>query len=312
MKKIVSILSLVLVASLTLAGCKSGINKADEVIGASVIPQKNEIETSPPATEELEWDKIPMVMVDGKLYYDTGKESTISGRCGVMDGEITSTVDGSEIPAKDDQSNFGTGFEYQYGADNTIEIFMNEKWIVFEQREEAGNQVRFGDRMVDADGLSEETLEWLDWYNHLSAEEQLAVSAVPSDLLEDSGPAQAEDAESSTQEDEKIVTGFATGTEPEEGCYISDCDEILKIEKTNNGTYNILEYGITHLLYVENAVGNYNSETGLLEFSGKDDMGNDIKAEIKNMGDHLEVTVTHHSRYEGIIGTKQDFFQEDE
>ena len=44
-------------------------------------------------------------MVDGKLYYDTGKESTISGRCGVMDGEITSTVDGSEIPTKDNQSN---------------------------------------------------------------------------------------------------------------------------------------------------------------------------------------------------------------
>ena len=42
------------------------------------------------------------------------------------------------------------GFEYQYGADNTIEIFMNEKWIVFEQREGAGNQVRYGDRMVDA------------------------------------------------------------------------------------------------------------------------------------------------------------------
>lgn len=99
-----------------------------------------------------------MVMVDGKLYYDTGKESTISGRCGVMDGEITSSVDGSEIPTKDNQSNFGTGFEYQYGADNTIEIFMNEKWIVFEQREGAGNQVRYGDRMVDAEGLSKETL----------------------------------------------------------------------------------------------------------------------------------------------------------
>ena len=52
-----------------------------------------------------------MVMVGGKLYYDTGKESTINGRCGVMDGKITSTVDGSEIPTKDNQSNFGTGFE---------------------------------------------------------------------------------------------------------------------------------------------------------------------------------------------------------
>ena len=121
----------------------------------------------------LEWDKIPMVMVDGKLYYDTGKESTVSARCGVMDGEITSTVDGSEIPTKDNQSNFGTGFEYQYGADNTIEIFMNEKWIVFEQREGDGSKVRYGDRMVDAEDLSKETLEWLDWYNSLPEEQQV-------------------------------------------------------------------------------------------------------------------------------------------
>lgn len=95
--------------------------------------------------ETLEWDKIPMVMVNGKLYYDTGKESDIDGRCGVMDGKITSTVDGSETPTVDNQSNFGTGFEYQYGADDTIEIFMNKKWIVFEHREGDGSQVRFGE-----------------------------------------------------------------------------------------------------------------------------------------------------------------------
>ena len=116
--------------------------------------------------------------------------------------KIPSTVDGSEIPTKDNQSNFGTGFEYQYGADNTIEIFMNEKWIVFEQREGAGNQVRYGDRMVDAEGLSKETLEWLDWYNSLPEEQQLAVSAVPPDLLEESGLVKTEDAEVSAQEDE--------------------------------------------------------------------------------------------------------------
>ena len=39
-------------------------------------------------------------MVNNKLYYDTGKESTLDGRCGVMDGKIISTVDGSEIPTK--------------------------------------------------------------------------------------------------------------------------------------------------------------------------------------------------------------------
>ena len=83
------------------------------------------------------WDRIPMVRVNNKLYYDTGRESTVSERCGNMDGEITSTVDGTEIPMEDNQSNFGCGFGYQYGEDDTIEIYMNEKWFVFEHREEA-------------------------------------------------------------------------------------------------------------------------------------------------------------------------------
>ena len=63
-----------------------------------------------------------MVRIDGKLYYDTGRESIMDARCGTMDGEITSTVDGTEIPTEDNQSNFGSGFGYQYGAGDTIEI----------------------------------------------------------------------------------------------------------------------------------------------------------------------------------------------
>lgn len=148
-----------------------------------------------PAENRVEWDKIPMVMVDGKLYYDTGKESSIDGRCAMMDGEISSSVDGSEIPTEDDQSNFGTGYGYQYGADDTIELLINEKWIVFEARAGKGSQVRFGDRWIDRDSLSQETLEWLDWYNGLSEIDQLAVSAIPADLLEASGISGTEDAE---------------------------------------------------------------------------------------------------------------------
>ena len=78
------------------------------------------------------WDRIPMVMVNGELYLDTGKESTVMARCGMMDGEITSQVDGSKAPTMDNQSNFGTGYEYQYGAiEGTIEINMNGKWWIF-------------------------------------------------------------------------------------------------------------------------------------------------------------------------------------
>ena len=97
---------------------------------------------------------------------------------------------------------------------------------------------------------------------------------------------------------------------PEEGYYSNDFDEILNITKEDDGTYSI-EYSVTHLLYVENAIGTYDSETGILSFSGKDDRGDDIKANIENKGDHLEVTVTQ-SSHEDIVGTTQIFSQTDE
>ena len=65
--------------------------------------------------EQEQWDLIPMVMVDGKLYLDTGMESSVEARCGVMDVEITYSVDGTKKPTKDGESNFGTGYVYQYG-----------------------------------------------------------------------------------------------------------------------------------------------------------------------------------------------------
>lgn len=89
------------------------------------------------------WDRIPMVMVNGTLYLDTGLESTVEYRCGVMDGTITSTVDGSETPTVDGQSNFGAGYGFQYGpAEGTIEIYMNEKWWVF-ATEEVRQEIQF-------------------------------------------------------------------------------------------------------------------------------------------------------------------------
>lgn len=165
-------------AALMLGGCSAGDNQD---------PQG-----------ETQWDKIPMAMVDGDLYYDTGKESTVAEGSETADGRITSTVDSSETPTENDQSNFGESFAYRRMADGTLEIFINEKWIVFERRTGTGSQVRFGDRWVARDGLSEETLDWLAWYNNLSEKERLAVSAVPSDLLEESGISGTEDAEAAS------------------------------------------------------------------------------------------------------------------
>ena len=84
-----------------------------------------------------------MVMVDGALYLDTWHNSSVEARCGVMDGEITFSVDGTRKPTKDNESNFGTGYEYQYGPqEGTIEIFMNGDWRVF-ATEEVRQEIQF-------------------------------------------------------------------------------------------------------------------------------------------------------------------------
>lgn len=91
-------------------------------------------ETDIESSEEVivRGDLPPMVKVNGELYLDTGHESTVKARCGMMDGEITSTVDMAEQPIKDNESNFGTGYGYQYGShEGLIEVCMNGKWWVF-------------------------------------------------------------------------------------------------------------------------------------------------------------------------------------
>lgn len=76
-------------------------------------------------------DTTRMVMVDGVLYADTGRLSQAEGRCGVMDGYLTSSV-ASGAPTRDDQSNFGTGYGYQLGfEEGTIEVYIGQEWVVF-------------------------------------------------------------------------------------------------------------------------------------------------------------------------------------
>lgn len=96
---------------------------------------------------EKELDRI--VMVNGKLYYDTGKESTIDLRCGTMDGKITSNVENTKIPTIDNQSNFNGEYGYQYAVENTIEVFINDKWYIFETKEEK-DQYSFYGKVIES------------------------------------------------------------------------------------------------------------------------------------------------------------------
>jgi hypothetical protein len=91
-------------------------------------------------------DLIPMVMVDGELYLDTGYNNTDIRKCGTPDGEIISEVDGSEMPTDNNQSNFGTGYGYQYGdTEGTIDVYLNNTWRIF-ATEEARQKIQFPEK----------------------------------------------------------------------------------------------------------------------------------------------------------------------
>lgn len=85
---------------------------------------------------------IPMVMVNDTLYLYTGFENT-DAHHDVMNGKITSSVRGNTKPTVNDQSNFGEGYAYQYGAaEGTIEIYMDGKWCIF-ATEEVRQDIQF-------------------------------------------------------------------------------------------------------------------------------------------------------------------------
>ncbi|MBQ8831578.1 MAG: hypothetical protein IJ017_08265 [Oscillospiraceae bacterium] len=102
---------------------------------------------------EEKWALIPMVRVDGVLYLDTGFTNHDIDDGAEPDGEIVSQVDGSEKPAADDQSNFGTGYKYRYGeTEGTVDIYLNGKWRIF-ATEEVRHKLQFPEN--DDEDLSE-------------------------------------------------------------------------------------------------------------------------------------------------------------
>lgn len=133
-----------LLVTLLLAGCRGAAAPSfpDEAQSSSLEAasleaspsaageESSPVGTSPETEESLshnepEINALPLiVMVNDTLYLDTGSLSDTELRCGMMDGQITSEVAGSEIPTQNDQSNFGTGYGYQYGAGASIDVYM--------------------------------------------------------------------------------------------------------------------------------------------------------------------------------------------
>lgn len=69
------------------------------------------------------------------------------------------------------------------------------------------SKIRYLDQWYSRSDLSAETIAWLEWYNGLSAEEQLAVSSVPHDLYDQAGYGGGADVAVETVDAEHDVVG---------------------------------------------------------------------------------------------------------
>lgn len=75
--------------------------------------------------------------------------------------------------------------EYVWKTDDailTVNTNNKEKIVVCSVSAGVGETVEFHGELFSIVELSEETLEWLEWYNSLTPEEQLAISYVPNEL----------------------------------------------------------------------------------------------------------------------------------
>lgn len=100
--------------------------KSLEEVASQEVDLEKEIQSD--EWEHAEYDYPAMIMVQDVLYYDSGEIST-EARCGMMDGEITTMAE--PVPSENDQSNFGIGYGYQYGTENTIDVCMDDGWHTF-------------------------------------------------------------------------------------------------------------------------------------------------------------------------------------
>lgn len=105
---------------------KSEKSEANEANEANETNEANEID-EPDHTDE--GAIISAVMVDGKLYKDTGCLNNLV-TCGTMDGKIDKVVPTNEFPKNDGESNFDK-CEYQYADEGFITIYYEGKYLLF-------------------------------------------------------------------------------------------------------------------------------------------------------------------------------------
>ncbi len=130
MKKVIYLLVLCMVLGLT--GCgrsqENGKNMSENVSTETKNEENSEVAQNGQTADTETYP--PCVMVDGIIYKDTGYVSSMPG-CGNMDGEITSTVDETDLPEENNQSNFGSGYQYQRSSEGQLIVVIDGNRIIF-------------------------------------------------------------------------------------------------------------------------------------------------------------------------------------
>lgn len=115
---------------------KSEANETKETNEANEANETNEANEASEIDETNQVDGgalIPAVMVNGKLYKDTGVLNNLV-KCGTMDGKIEKVVPTNEFPKNDGESNFGK-CEYQYAGEGFLTVYYEGKYLLFSTRD---------------------------------------------------------------------------------------------------------------------------------------------------------------------------------
>ena len=212
----------------SLVGLNVGYDKVNKVI---------QLKSDAEAKEE----SPRYVMIKSKLYKDTG-EINKNMTCGTMDGKILTTVDAKEMPKKDNESNFGTGYEYQIGGeDGSITVKIDDKCLIFKEvKEEEKTEEKEDEKKEEAkvelipeDKWTKEEKVWFDTQEKLM---NFLEEAVIYGLTDD--------AEESTKEVVNYYDGLAKASILQ-GREIFDTHAIKIdkfVEKRADGRYAVIEF----------------------------------------------------------------------
>jgi len=147
----------------------------------------------------LETMYIEGIMIDGVLYEKAYAMPAEIDESAII-GHVESYTD--TIPEKNGETNISKdliGAPYAK-VEGGIALLHENEWYLCMSDETSGGAptepeetISFHDKKFNKSDLSEETIEWLEYYNSLSEKDQLAISGIPADLYDLCGYPTAED-----------------------------------------------------------------------------------------------------------------------